>query len=236
MIPALGIVLALFGSWSFTYGLSITDNFESYTVGDNPTGWTVTEGTSNSLTDVVQIIATNAPGTSGSKAVQLIKNSAINGSPIIAQTFATGNTSLAVEFDYLFVNKTATPNIRLYAGGSIAANLRMTSNEALQRPAYLGSTTNYLSVNLASNTWYHFKIEVDSASKMSFQVSGPSITTTTLTNLDLAVGKTVGMISQIQLRYSGAANVTGDYTLDNVTVSDTLDPVATKPSVIVLFQ
>lgn len=218
MILITSAALALIGSLAPAYGAYFTDDFESNATGGNPAGWILAEA------DEVAIIATNAPGTTGTNAVQILnQTSTTTLNPTMKRSFTDCSTALTVEFDYMFTNDKGDPNFRIQEGIFLALNLKLT-DDATHKVRYSDGLNGWVELGpaLSPNTWYHFQLDINTSSQLQIQLFDSAAKTNCLfseTNLNLVTGRTVDALDTLNFRYSSpdTSNL-GNYTIDNVTV------------------
>ena len=210
----IGMSLTLLGSLSPALGGTlINDDFESDAIGGGLAGWDIVKSIGDS------IAVTEVPS-GGSRAVQIVKTSALPGNPAMSRRFNDGNSSLTVEFDYRFADRTASPTLRLFDGSTYALNLRLTSNNSKQRVGYTENSVQWEEIgpSLTANTWYHFKLELQSPNKITIEIIGGGVDEK-IADLKLRKGRyTVKDLDSIGFRF-GAGKFAGDFAIDNVTVN-----------------
>ena len=115
----IAVGMALFaGSFAPAFGETvIADDFESFDLGTNTISSYL-----NTAGDHV-VMATNAPGTSGSNAVVLVSDaSSINKSLSVA---VSSNAALTVEFDYQFHHTGSSFDVQISGGGVLGVQYRL---------------------------------------------------------------------------------------------------------------
>ena len=207
-IIIMGLVLAI----APAYGALVNDDFEENTVGTYPAQWGV-----NSPYSDMTVVATNAPGTLGSMAVELTNR---DGPTYLSHGFSDSNSVMTVEFDYMnnSTNASKAPSIWLRDGTTVCVRMVLSWPEPWIKDA--GAWVQ-VGEALTAGDWYHIKLDINSNSTVSVSITGDGYTqgSYTTNGLNFASGS-VGDLDSIRFTYNNGANDPDDaFTIDNVVVT-----------------
>ena len=218
-----GAVLVVLGAFTSTFGtVLIDDNFEANTgAGKDPVGWNVSKNPGDSIA----VVRDNAPGTTGSKAVELINGDAASNQPNLRRYFNMGNSTLRIEFDYRYSDETASPNLRLFSSNKYAANLILSWDSPKDVHAgkmrYSNAPGSYVTLGspLVKGIWYHVALSMDDSGKLVVRVTDRNGFDETYPDLELRNGYDVEDLDRLDFRFI-SKGTGGAYTIDNVAVGN----------------